>query len=339
MSKFSSFRTVKIVLFSLLIIALITVVCWYVSTLDIAVLNPKGIVAEKQKDLIVFTTILGLSVIIPVFIMAAFIGIRYREGNKKAAYRPNWSTNKLAETIWWGIPIILITVLSVVTWNSTHELDPYKAINTDKNSVTIEVVALDWKWLFIYPDYDIATVNFIQFPTDTPVNFKITADAPMNSFWIPQLGGQIYAMPGMTTKLNLNATEPGDYKGVSANISGEGFAGMRFVARASSAVDFDSWVRTVKNSPVDLTSEEYTSLAKQTKNHPVTMYRSAKKNLYANIEMKYMTHSDSSSGHKPESSPDNIEQTDNNNTNLNEHTDHSMHTNMDHSTHMNMEKN
>ncbi|HET8884444.1 MAG TPA: ubiquinol oxidase subunit II, partial [Candidatus Saccharimonadales bacterium] len=242
MRKLKINKKIIIAIGSLLVIALIAVSVLYLQGLEIAVLDPKGVIAQKQYELLVFTLLLGFIVVIPVFIMAALIAWRYREDNTKAKYTPDSSTNRVAETIWWGIPIILIVILSVVTWNSTHNLDPYKSLDANADSMTIQVVALDWKWLFIYPNHDIATVNFVQFPVDTPVHFYLTADAPMNSFWIPQLGGQIYAMPGMVTELNLDATEQGEYKGSSANISGEGFSGMKFIAKASSQNEFDAWV-------------------------------------------------------------------------------------------------
>jgi cytochrome o ubiquinol oxidase subunit 2 len=220
--------------------------------------------------------------------MAIVIAWRYREGNHKARYTPNASTNRLAETIWWGVPILLILILSIVTWTSTHDLDPHKPLASDTPAVNIQVVALDWKWLFIYPDQDIATVNFIQFPVNTPVNFSITADAPMNSFWMPQLGGQIYAMAGMTTQLHISADTAGDYRGTSANISGKGFADMKFTARASSQADFAKWIEAAKREPKQLDSVTYDKLRQQTIAHPVTYYGQVDSGLYDTIVMKYM---------------------------------------------------
>lgn len=279
---------VRFLLIVLLAVTFISVASWYISTLHIDILNPKGLIAEKEYDLLVFTTLLGFVIVIPVFILAIAIAWRYREGNTKAKYTPNVSGNRIAETIWWGIPILLIAILSVVTWTSTHDLDPHKPLASNVKPVTIQVVALDWKWLFIYPEQKIASVNFVQIPIDTPINFVITADAPMNSFWIPQLGGQIYAMAGMTTKLHLNATEVGDYKGSSANISGEGFSGMKFIARASSQEEFNSWVNVVKSSPEHLTDAGYAALAQPSIDTPVTYYAAAADSLYDTILMKYM---------------------------------------------------
>ena len=284
----SIFKKILAVLAILFTLTVIAASIWYANTHTIDILQPKGTIALKQYELLVFTTLLGLIVIVPVFILAITIAWRYREGNKKATYTPNVSTNRLAETIWWGIPIILIGILSVVTWTSTHDLDPHKPLVSDVKPVKVQVVALDWKWLFIYPEYNVASVNLVQFPVNTPVNFEITADAPMNSFWIPQLGGQIYAMAGMTTKLHLNATETGDYKGSAANISGEGFADMKFTARATSQAEFDAWLNGIKQTNKPLTAATYTELAKQSKNNPVTFYSSSDADLYDTILMKYM---------------------------------------------------
>ncbi|MDB5186830.1 MAG: Ubiquinol oxidase subunit 2 [Candidatus Saccharibacteria bacterium] len=294
MRKLKMNTKVRLLLIALLAATLISVTCWYISTLHIDILNPKGLIAEKEYNLLVFTTLLGFVIVIPVFILAITIAWRYREGNTKAKYTPNVSGNRIAETIWWGIPILLIAILSVVTWTSTYDLDPHKPLASDVKPITIQVVALDWKWLFIYPEQKIASVNLVQIPVDTPINFVITADAPMNSFWIPQLGGQIYAMAGMTTKLHLNATEKGDYKGSSANISGEGFSGMKFIARASSKEEFNAWVNVVKASPEHLTNAEYTALAKPSKDAPVTYYSATADDLYDTILMQYMMPHESS---------------------------------------------
>jgi cytochrome o ubiquinol oxidase subunit 2 len=150
------------------------------------------------------------------------------------------------------------------------------------------VVALQWKWLFIYPEQHIASVNFVQFPDQRPLNFQITADAPMNSFWIPKLGGQVYAMSGMSTQLHLMADKPGDYRGISANMSGEGFSGMKFTARASTQKDFDAWVLKEKRSGVSLDKASYDQLALPSKDNAATTYTLAKHDLYDTIVMKYM---------------------------------------------------
>lgn len=261
---------------------------WLLKGTIVAVLDPKGSIAQSQFDLIIFTTILSLVVIIPVFVMTFYIVWKYRAGNKKAAYNPDWDHSRTAEIIWWGVPLALITVLAVITWITSHSLDPYRPLESAQKPITIQVIALDWKWLFIYPEQDIASVNYIQIPEDTPINFELTADAPMNSFWIPQLGGQVYAMAGMKTKLHLLASEPGEYRGSSANISGEGFAGMKFTAKATSETDFEAWIQSVKASSAILDRASYDDLAKPSRDNPVIYYSSHDRQLYDTVMMKYM---------------------------------------------------
>lgn len=256
---------------------------------SIAVLNPRGPVAGKELGLMVTVTLLMLIVVIPVFVMTFAIAWRYRAGNTKAAYTPDWDRHRVAETVWWGIPLVLIGVISVITWTSSHELDPSRPLVSATPPITIQVVALRWKWLFIYPEQNIATVNYFQFPAGTPVNFVITSDAPMNSFWIPQLGGQIYAMAGMTTRLSLMADKPGIFNGSSVNLSGKGYAGMSFKAAASTQADFDAWVHIVKQSPQQLSYLQYSQLALPSEDNPAAYYSASDNNLYDGIVMKYMS--------------------------------------------------
>lgn len=260
----------------------------------ISILSPAGTVAAQQRSLIAFAAMLGLLVIIPVFILLFFILWRFRDGNVKAKYRPNWDGDRRLETIWWGIPCAIILVLAVVTWRSSHSLDPSRPLVSDRKPMTIQVVALNWKWLFIYPEQNIATVNYVQFPEDTPINFEITSDGPMNSFWIPQLGGQIYAMAGMQTKLQLMADNPGRYAGSSANISGTGFAGMKFTAVSSTNADFSKWVESVWDSPNNLTMDEFNKLSQPSQNNPVALYGARDPNVYDTVINKYMGHSSGS---------------------------------------------
>jgi cytochrome o ubiquinol oxidase subunit 2 len=230
-----------------------------------------------------------LIVVIPVFILTGYIAIKYREGNKSARYSPDFDHSPLVEGLWWAIPFIIIAILSVMAWNSSHSLDPFKPITSDKEPLKIQVVAMQWKWLFIYPEQGIASVNMAHLPVDRPVNFEITSDAPMNSFWIPQLGGQIYAMAGMRTKLHLIADTPGYYHGQSANISGSGFAGMTFTARACQPPDFEKWLAEVKNSSQDLTMANYDQLAEPSKNNPASYYSQADDGLFDAVIAKYMS--------------------------------------------------
>lgn len=279
----------KFGLVAMALIAFIAVLTMLVYGNDIPVLNPQGEIADKERNLIIFGTILSLIVVLPVFTMTFVIAWKYRENNKKAKYQPDWDHSRLFESIWWGVPLILITILSVVTWKSSHELDPFKPIQSAEKPVVIQVVALEWKWLFIYPEQGIATVNYVQFPKDTPVNFEITSDAPMNSFWIPSLGGQIYAMSGMVTKLHLMADQTGEYRGSSANISGRGFSGMKFIAEATSEASFQDWTQKVRNSAPGLDLELYSDLSKPSEDNPVKQYALVDKNLFEYITHKYST--------------------------------------------------
>ena len=254
---------------------------------QIAILFPRGIIALKERNLLFILQAIMLIVIIPVFILTFIFSWKYNSKNPRATYDPDLVDNVLAEFIWWGIPIVLTAVIAVITWQKTFELDPYKPLEPVEKTLTIQVVALQWKWLFIYPDEKIATVNFVQFPKDVPVHFEITADAPMNSFWIPHLGGQIYAMPKMKTELHLIANETGDFRGSSANLSGEGFAGMHFIARASSLEDYQKWVASSKESQNGLSFEEYTKLATPSQNVTPVTYQLKEDQLFNQILMKY----------------------------------------------------
>lgn len=280
------------------IVAVIVVAVGYFSGVSIDVLQPQGEVATKQRDLIVFTLALSLIVIIPVFTMLWLFAWKYREGNTKARYTPEWSENKWLEVVWWGIPILIIGILSVVTWYTSHDLDPYKPLTSQTKPVKVQVVALQWKWLFIYPELGIATTNDLRFPEKTPVNFEITADAPMNSFWIPSLGGQVYAMSGMNTKLHLAADGVGTYKGASTNISGKGYADMTFTAKSLTQPQFDQWVHDVKTTGGTLDSTRYTQVAQPSVHERPVYFSLADDGLFTEIIMKYMMPSETHAGHK-----------------------------------------
>ncbi len=273
---------------ALLIIVFLFFAATYLHHQNFEVLNPKGPIARQERNLIYVALALSLIVVIPVYTLLIVFSVRYREGNKKAKYSPNLSGNRIAEAIWWIVPTAIIGVLAVIAWNSSHTLDPYRPISSDKQPITIQVVAMDWKWLFIYPQQNIASVNYFEFPKNTPLNFEITSDSVMNSFWIPQLGGQIYAMPGMSTQLHLEATSVGSFRGLSANISGDGFAGMNFVAKSTSETDFNSWVYSVKNTPNQLSYNEYNILDQPSENNPPSFYSTAQNGLYNTVIDKYV---------------------------------------------------
>lgn len=278
-----------IILVAILIaVGAIILVAMFLGTHNIAVLNPKGVVAEKQRQLIIVATSLMALVVVPVLAMTFGIAWRYRASNTKAKYSPELAGNRIAETVWWLVPIIIISALAVIAWTSSHDLDPFKPLASNVRPIKIQVIALQWKWLFIYPEQRVATINSMPIPTDTPIDFEITADAPMNSFWIPQLGGQVYAMPGMSTQLHLMATAQGDYYGSSANISGAGFAGMKFTAHATSAKDFTQWASKTALSSARFTQATYDELAKPSSDAPPAAFSFDANELYDTVVMKYM---------------------------------------------------
>lgn len=254
----------------------------------IDVIFPSGWVALEERNLLFIIQGLMLFVIIPVYVLTFVFSWKYSANNPKGVYDPDLVDNKLAEYIWWGFPLVMTIIVCAITWVKTEQLDPYKPIISDKKTMTIQVVALQWKWLFIYPEEKIASVNFLQIPKDTPVRFEITSDAPMNSFWIPDLGGQIYAMSGMRTELNLIGNEIGDSRGSSANISGEGFAGMYFTARTSSEEDFHQWIATAQKASRKLDLDEYKKLAAPSISHPVEVFQLTDLALFNQIIDKYM---------------------------------------------------
>jgi len=260
-----------------------------------SLLEPTGRIAADEKQLIITSTLLMLIVVVPVIFMTLYFAWKYRASNTSATYTPNWSYSHRIEAVVWAVPIAIILVLGVITWKTTHELDPYKPLESSVKPIEIQVVSLDWKWLFIYPEQHIATVNEIQFPAGTPVNFKITSDTVMNVFFIPQLGSQIYAMAGMQTQVNLIANEPGVYDGLSTNFSGAGFPDMVFKATAGTQQEFDAWVAKVKASPNKLGLDNYGELAKPSTKDPVKYFSNVEPVLFTAVLDKYM---DKSSGLK-----------------------------------------
>lgn len=262
---------------------------------DPVVLQPSGDVAVAQRNLMYLALIIMSIVVVPVFGLLFFIAWKYRATNRSATYTPKWDNHRGLETIWWGIPIIVVVVLSVVAWQTSHSLDPFRALDSDVKPVRVQVIALQWKWLFIYPDQQVASVNELMIPEKTPINFSIASDAPMNSFWIPELGGQIYAMSGMNTKLHLIADRTGEFKGVSSNISGEGFADMKFTVRSVSSGDFSRWYHTlsgVEKHADHLDMATYEQLAKPSIIPVAQYYHLHDPTLYQQVIDKYkMSHS------------------------------------------------
>jgi len=255
---------------------------------NMGILDPKGVMARQEKELIIMAVLLMLIVVIPVFIMTIAFTWKYRADNTNAKYTPTVDHNTLEEFIWWAIPCAIILVLATITWKSSHELDPYRPLVSDVKPIEIQVVALNWKWLFIYPEEGIATVGYVEFPVNTPVNFHITADAPMNSFWMPQLAGQVYAMAGMDTQLHVMADQVGVYRGVSSNFSGDGFSGMRFDAHAVSTSDFNQWNIAAHQGTLSLTESTYQQLVEPSSPKAIETYSAVDSGLYNNIITKYM---------------------------------------------------
>ncbi|MBO1079422.1 ubiquinol oxidase subunit II [Roseomonas haemaphysalidis] len=222
---------------------------------NLVIMNPAGDVAAQQRDLIVYSTLLMLIIIIPVILLTLLFAWRYRASNKAAKYDPEWHHSTQLEVIIWAAPLVIIVALGALTWVGTHLLDPYRPLQRldaerlipeEVRPLEVEVVALDWKWLFIYPQQGIATVNELRAPVDVPINFRITASSVMNALSIPSLAGMIYAMPGMETKLHAVMNQEGVYDGMSANYSGAGFSDMRFKFHGMSQQGFDAWVAEAK---------------------------------------------------------------------------------------------
>ncbi|TAN02202.1 MAG: ubiquinol oxidase subunit II [Rhizobiaceae bacterium] len=248
-----------------------------------SLINPAGPVGLTERNLIFLATILMLIVVVPVIVLTIYFAWRYRSTNTQAVYTPDWGFSRRIELGMWLIPCCIVAVLATVTWISAHDLDPYKPIDPAMKPVRIETVSMDWKWLFIYPDLHIATVNQVVFPKGVPVAFDLTSNGVMNSFFIPQLGGQIYTMAGMKTKLHLIASRVGSYNGLSANFSGGGFSGMHFKALAMTPQDFRNWVQKVRKSGSKLDVDRYMALSKPSKDVPVTYFSSVKPDLFHDI--------------------------------------------------------
>lgn len=214
---------------------------------DLVLLNSKGPVAAGQSNLMMTAIYLMLLVVIPSAIMALWFGWKYRASNKDADYQPTWSHSTAIEIVVWGIPVIIICILAWLTWWGSHKYDPYRPLESEKAPLTVQVIAEQFKWIFIYPEQNIATVNELRFPEQTPVSLRLTSNFTMNSFFIPALSGQIYAMAGMQTHLNILADNTGEFRGFSSNYSGYGFSQMRFRAHSVTDAQFAEWVSAVQS--------------------------------------------------------------------------------------------
>ncbi|GAB0113868.1 ubiquinol oxidase subunit II [Acidisoma sp. C75] len=249
-----------------------------------ALMDPQGPVGQEEKKIILYTLI-GLVVFVvgPVILATLAFAWHFRAGNTKAKYRPDFHHSTIIEIFSWGGPCFIILVLGIVTWVTTHQLDPYKPLPTEANAkpLDIDVIALDWKWLFVYPEQHIAAVNEMAMPVGTPVNFHITSATVMNAFFIPQLGTQIYAMGGMQTAVHLMADHPGIYRGLSANFSGDGFSGMTFQAHAVDQAGFAAWVQKVRQSAQVLDKTTYAELSKPSEYVKPSYYGTVQGDIFA----------------------------------------------------------
>jgi cytochrome o ubiquinol oxidase subunit II len=256
----------------------------------LGLLSPRGIIAHDERTLFFDALALMLVVVLPVIIMSFAFAYRYRESHKTAHYRPDWSHNSFLELFWWGIPIVIIVALGILTWKKTHQLDPYRALNMPGKPLLVQAVALRWKWLFIYPEQNLATVNYVELPTNRPIEFWITADAPMSAFFIPRLGSQIYAMAGMRTRLHLYTSQPGVYEGLNTQFNGEGFSDMHFKAHVVNKKHFDQWVKQMKaptQGAKKLTIPAYQQIVKPTIAAPPIFYASVQPGLFKRIMAQY----------------------------------------------------
>ncbi|MBP7242716.1 ubiquinol oxidase subunit II [Amaricoccus sp.] len=242
---------------------------------DMVVLSPSGHIAARQRDLLISSTLLMLVIVIPVMVLTAFFAWRY-SARRGARYEPNWSHSTGLELLIWTAPLMIIICIGAITWVGTHLLDPFRPLEhigerrpvpANETPLEIEVVALDWKWLFIYPEYGVATVNDAAAPIDRPIRFKLTASSVMNAFYVPALAGMIYAMPAMESQLNAVINVPGDYEGFSSNYSGAGFSGMRFRFHGMARADFDVWLAKARiDGGGALDRARYLELAKPSEN-------------------------------------------------------------------------
>jgi len=255
-------------------------------------LSPGGSVAEQTRHLIVLSTALMLLVVIPVIILTLVFAWRYRETNTKAEYAPRWSHSTKIEVVVWGIPCVIVAMLGIIIWDSTHKLDPFRPLESKVAPIEVDVIALDWKWLFIYPQYGVASLNELPVPVGTPINFRITAESTMNALFIPKLGSMIYAMSGMQTKLHLIADQTGVFEGRSAAYSGAGFSDMHFKTIATSRAEFDAWVARVRASGGTLDADTYRKLEQPSSKDPVKTYANVSPRLFQGVVDQYMAASD-----------------------------------------------
>ena len=248
------------------------------------VLTPAGPIGAAERLVLFNATAIMLAIVVPVIVAIAGFAWWFRHSNSRAFYWPDWEFSGTLELIVWSIPVLVIVFLGGIAWFGSRALDPFLPIQGfEAVPVEVEVVALDWKWLFIYPDAGMASVNTLAVPVGQPIHFRLTSSGVMNSFLVPELGSQIYTMAGMTSQLYLEAAEPGTYRGLSANFSGDGFSDMRFEVRAMSADDYAKWLADAKSSNAALDRNVYAELVKPSENVPPTVYRAVEPGLFESI--------------------------------------------------------
>jgi len=253
------------------------------------VLDPKGPIAGAERQILFNSLGIMLAIVIPTILATLGVAYWYRSSNWRARYMPDFVYSGRLELLVWSIPAMTVLLVGGVAWVGAHDLDPHKPITSAVKPVTVQVVSLDWKWLFIYPEQGIATVNELIIPAGTPINLELTSSGVMNSFFVPQLGSQIYTMAGMTTRLQLQADHPGAYRGLSAQYSGEGFADMRFAVDAVPAENFAQWVDAARSAGPVLDAPAYAELAKPSSAVAPFTYRSVTANLFDSVLSSGMT--------------------------------------------------
>ena len=244
------------------------------------VLDPQGPVGAGNTEILLNALWIMLAIVVPTILATLFFAWWFRASNARAHYRPDWVYSGRMELIVWGIPLLVIMFLGGLIWIGSHELDPFRPISNDKQPTRVQVVSLDWKWLFIYPDQGIASVNELVVPAGVPIHFSLTSASVMNMFFVPQLGSMIATMNAMVTQVHLEASRPGDYYGQSAQLSGDGFSDMHFTLRAVPEDDFARWVTTVRQAGPALDRTAYVSLSRQSQNVQPFTYRSVEPGLF-----------------------------------------------------------
>jgi cytochrome o ubiquinol oxidase subunit 2 len=252
-----------------------------------AVLDPKGPIALAERDLLFDAFFVMMLVVVPVIVLTLAFAWRYRASNTKAAYAPKWAESLRLDAFVWLVPALIVIAVAVLVWRSTHKLDPYRPLDAAVPPLEVQVVAQDWKWLFIYPEQGIAVVNQLAFPSARPVSLRITSDTVMNSFYVPQLAGQIYAMAGMQTRLQMLADAPGKFVGRNSMYSGSGFSDQHFEVVAMTQADFDAWVAKAKQTPAKLDVPTYAALTAKSRLNPITYYSAVEPRLFDSIIAKY----------------------------------------------------